>query len=377
MSKSTDSFIYLDNSATTQPYPEVVDAMMPYLTSSYGNPSSLYPLGREAHNAIEHSREIIASLVNASPEEIYFTSGATESNNWAFYINSDKKSLCTAIEHASVYNQPSVSTFNVTQDGFIDKTMLEFTLLDNPFQFLSVMLANNEIGTIQDIQSIGQICYDRFVKFHVDATQGFCYLPIDVKAMHIDYLSASAHKIHGPKGVGILYINKESNLDVPNLLYGGGQEMSLRPGTENVPGIVGFGKAVEIIMNRRESDLNKLSKLRSYMHFQIMNNIDDVELNGTPDFDRRLPGNLNYYFEGIKADELVEMLAENGVYCSAGSACHSGQSAPSHVLKAIGLTDEQAKSSVRFSLGAELEKEDIDNVVKCLKKCVEMLREYC
>ena len=376
MSTDKKEFIYLDNSATTPLYPEVLEAMLPYLTTSYGNPSSLHPLGREAHNAIEHSRQIIASLINAEPSEIFFTSGATESNNWVFQINAQKKCLCMALEHASVYNQPNLSMFNVSEEGFIDKVMLGYTLMDNSFSFLSTMLANNEIGSIQDIQSIGDLCYRNLIKYHVDATQGLCYIPVDVKKMHIDYLSGSAHKVHGPKGVGFLYINKERNLDISQLFYGGDQEQGLRPGTENVAGIVGFGKAVEIMMERREKDLEKLEKLRNYMHFQLMNNLDDVDLNGTPDFERRLPGNLNYCFKDIKADELVEMLAENGVYCSAGSACHSGNGKPSHVLKAIGLSDKDAMSSVRFSLGADLEKEDIDHVVKSLIECVDVLRKY-
>ncbi|WP_035776862.1 cysteine desulfurase family protein [Butyrivibrio sp. AE3004] len=380
MNKTDKQFIYLDNSATTPLYPEVLDAMLPYLTASYGNPSSLYPLGRKAHAAIEHTRSIIASLINASPEEIYFTSGATESNNWVFYMNADKKCLCTAIEHASVINQPNIFTFNVTQEGFVDTSMLDYTLMDNPFELVSTMLANNEIGSIQDIQTIGEICHKHNVKYHVDATQGLCYLPIDVKKSHIDYLSASAHKIHGPKGVGFLYINKDENKDISSditpLMYGGGQEQGLRPGTENVAGIVGFGKAIEVMMQRREDDLQKLTKLRNYMHYQIMNTIDDVEINGTYDFDRRLPGNLNYCFADIKSDELVEMLSEKGIYCSTGSACHNGSGKPSHVLKAIGLTDKQAMSSVRFSLGPDLDKTDIDVVVQTVINCVYTLRKY-
>lgn len=369
-------FIYLDNAATTPLYPEVLDAMLPYLTTSYGNPSSLYPLGREAYSAITDARSVIASLINAEPSEIFFTSGATESNNWVFYINSDKKSLCTAIEHASVYNQPNINTFNVIQSGLLDEMMLDFTLHDNRYELFSCMLVNNEIGTIFPVNKYGEICKKNEVLFHVDATQGLCYVPIDVKASHIDYLSASAHKIHGPKGIGFLYVNKDIQSSFVPMLYGGSQESGMRAGTENVAAIVGFAKAIEIMLQRRDKDLEELSKLRNYLHFQIMNNIDDVELNGTAEFTERIVSNLNYTFKGIHSDELVEMLAENGIYCSAGSACHSSSSKPSHVLKAIGLTDDEAKSSVRFSLGADLKKEDIDRVVKILIKCVNTLREY-
>lgn len=377
--------IYLDNAATTPLLPEVLSSMLPFLSDSFGNASSVHPLGLSARRAIEHSRQIIADSINASPEEIFFTSGATESNNWIHYMYSDKCVYVSSIEHPSMY----MSNFNdrvfyipVDPSGFVTQTTVEKYMQRGGPELISIMLVNNEIGTIEPIHDIGMICKrlnrnkDIKTYLHVDATQGYCHVPIDVKKDNIAYLSASAHKVHGPKGVGFLYISKDSPFNCCRLLRGGMQENGLRAGTENVAGIVGFGTAVQKSLETMEENEEHLCKLRQYMHYQVMNNISDVVLNGTCDFSRRVSNNLNYLIKGVKGSDLVEVLGENYIYCSAGSACHSGSNEPSHVLKAIGLTTEEANQSVRFSLGPELQKEDIDTVIKNLISAVYSLRKY-
>lgn len=377
--------IYLDNAATTSLLPEVLSSMLPFLSESFGNASSVHPLGLSARRAIEQSRQIIADSINASPEEIYFTSGATESNNWMHYMYKDKHTFVSSIEHPSMYT----SNFNskliyvpVDPSGFVTQSTVEQFLYTYMPDLISVMLVNNEIGTIEPIHDIGMICKkynqkkDTKVYLHVDATQGYCHVPIDVKKDNITYLSASAHKVHGPKGIGFLYVSKDSPFNCCRLLKGGMQENGLRAGTENVAGIVGFGTAVQKSLETMEETEEHLRKLRQYMHYQVMNNISDVMLNGACDFSRRISNNLNYMIKGVKGSDLVEVLGENYIYCSAGSACHSGSNEPSHVLKAIGLTTEEANQSVRFSLGPELQKEDIDIVIKNLIFAVESLRKY-
>ena len=383
-------FIYLDNAATTKVSEPVLKAMMPYLSNLYGNASSAYDLGKMSRDAIDQARKYIADLINAEPEEIYFTSGGSEANNWAIKgLERMKKNLglpftivTNEIEHPSVINacgsvagvvkgndtvfQPE--TPSVDRNGFVVINEEAVASAD----LVSVMFANNEIGTIQPIAEIGKMCRDNDTLFHTDAVQAFGHIPIDVKAMNIDMLSASGHKIHAPKGIGCLYIRK--GVEIEPLIHGGHQERSMRAGTENVAFIVGFGEAAYQAKRTMKKRMKKTETMRDYLWERIRNEIPDCFMNG--DRKNRLPSNLNITFEGIEGESLVLMMDKLGICISAGSACTTGDVKPSHVLKAIGLTDEQAHGTVRISLDEKLKLDDANYVVESLKKCVDRLRKY-
>lgn len=380
-----DQIVYLDNAATTKIDPEVLYAMMPYLREEYGNASASYALGRRAREAVDKAREQVASLINASPEEIFFTSGATEANNWV--TSKAHKCIMSEIEHPSILRAfdtpigkkqkkdmviPIWTLMNGTVDiGFLEDAANQIKKEKAYRPLITVMYANNEIGTIQPIKRISEIAWDLEIPFHTDATQAFGHIPIDVDVLDICYMSASAHKIYGPKGIGMLYCR--DGYPPPSFMRGGHQERGFRAGTENVAGIVGFGKAAELSKERMDGEIPALCELRDYFITAVMDEIRDVRLNGDPI--RRLPNNANLTFRGVDAETLLLLLDEAGICASAGSACTTGERKPSHVLKAIGLTDEQALSTARFTLGRETTYKHIDYTVDVLKKSVEYLRE--
>ena len=368
--------IYLDNAATTKVHPVVLEAMIPFLSDQYGNPSAVYDFGRDSRRAVEKARHIIAKSINATDDEIYFTSGGTEADNTAIkMLSGDTLGVVTSpIEHKAIMNslpKDRVEYLKVKRDGCIDFDSLEETSLFN--KLVSVMYANNETGAIQPIGDIGKYLYGysdlKWTLFHTDAVQAYGHIPIDVKEEHIDLLSASAHKFNGPKGVGFLYINKKIN--VKPFITGGGQERGFRSGTENVASIVGMGKAAEIAMVNMESNARKISSNRDYFERRVKDVIGGVHINGG---EHRLPGHSNFFIEGIKAEEVLELLNSYKIYASSGSACSAKDSAPSYVLKAMGLTDEQANSSLRFSLSAENTVDELDYVVDVLVTAVKLFR---
>lgn len=362
--------IYLDNAATTPIKDEVLDAMMPYLKSDFGNASSAYTIGQVSRKAIEHAREQIASVIGAKPEEIYFTSGGSESNNLALYgtIN-----LVSAIEHPSVKGRAYGRDLNVDEHGFADLEMLKGMLyLD--WDTVSIQIANNEIGTIQPVEAIGKICRQYGVRFHTDAVQAFGQVPINVDKMNIDMLSASGHKFGAMKGVGFLYIRK--GVKVVPLILGGHQERGLRAGTENVAGIVGMGVAAELANKTMEARANKERVMQSLMVKRLTEEIEGVKINGAPLGENRLPNNISITIDGINGETLVLLLDNMGICVSAGSACTSNSPEPSYVLKAIGLTDEQALSTIRITLSDTTTEQEVHYTVDAIKKCVERLRGF-
>ena len=376
--------IYMDNAATTSLNEDALKEMLPYLKEGYGNPSSIYSLGRIASKEIEKCREKIANIFNADTQEIYFTSCGTESDNWAIRgtayagLKKGKNHIITSkIEHHAVLNTVKtlekegfeVTYLEVDSNGFINLKELESAIKENT-ALVSIMYANNEIGTIQDIKSIGKICREKGVIFHTDAVQAAGHLNIDVKDENIDLLSISGHKFHGPKGVGALYIKK--GIRILNLTQGGGQERGKRPGTENVAGIVGMSKALEVSMKKR-LEKNLTLKQKSNIIINSLLNIERSRLNG--DKNKRLPGNINICFEGIEGESLLLLLDAAGICASSGSACTSGSLDPSHVLLAIGLPHEIAHGSLRLSLDDSTTNEEIDYVVKEVEKAVKRLRE--
>lgn len=367
---------YLDNAATTKPAPEVVDAMKPYLTTEYGNASSLHSLGRTAREAVEKSREAIAKQINASPEEIIFTSGGSESDNTALFgmVSKEKNHVITSrIEHPAVYNtckylekQGYVVTFlDVDEYGLVDSSQLADSITDET-AVVSVMHANNEIGTVQPVESIGKICSEHDVPFHTDAVQSFTKEPIDVKNQDISLASFSAHKIHGPKGVGALYIRKGTKLN--KLVHGGSHEHNLRAGTENVPGIVGFAKAVELAKPEHN---NQMKKLRDQLIKGVMR-IEDTLLNGHPI--QRLCNNTHFCFKFIEGEALVYYLDNLGVSASTGSACSSHSLEPSHILTAIGRDAVTSHGSLRLSLSRYTTKEEVDYAIEKVDETIKKLR---
>lgn len=376
-------FIYLDNAATTKTSPEVVKAMLPYFSESYGNPSSIYSIGGEAKMAVENAREVIAKALNAKPEEIYFTGGGSESDNWAIKMSAEKFSkkgkhiITSAIEHHAVLHTCEylekkgfeVTYVGVDEDGIIKIDELERAIRPDTI-LISVMAANNEIGTIQPFARIGEIAKKHGIPFHTDAVQAFGHCPIDVEKDNIDMLSASAHKLNGPKGIGFLYVRK--GIYLPNLIHGGQQEQGRRAGTENVPGIVGLGAAVTEAMASMDKRAAYEKELRDYMIERILGEIPYCRLNGHRE--KRLPNNVNVSIRFIEGESLLMMLDMKGICASSGSACTSGSLDPSHVLLAIGLPHEIAHGSLRMSLSDETTKEDIDYTVDALKKIVERLR---
>ena len=375
--------IYLDNAATTKTAPEVVQAMLPYFSEYYGNPSSIYDFAGKSKEAITKGREQIAEVLGAKKEEIYFTAGGSESDNWALkatfeaYKAKGNHIITTKIEHHAILHTceylekrgAKITYVDVDENGIVKLDELEKAITPETI-LISVMFANNEIGTIQPIREIGEIAHENGIIFHTDAVQAFCHEPINVDEYHIDMLSASGHKFHGPKGVGFLYIRK--GLKLRSFIHGGAQERKRRAGTENVPGIVGLGKAVEIGMAELENNKKKETELRDYLIGRVMDEIPYTRLNGHRT--NRLSNNANFAFQFIEGESLLIMLDMDGICGSSGSACTSGSLDPSHVLLAIGLPHEIAHGSLRLTLSEETTKEEIDHTVDCLKKIVEKLR---
>ena len=376
-----DKLIYLDNAATTKTSPEVVEAMLPYFTEHYGNPSSIYSFAAANKEVISKQRETIAGVIGAKENEIYFTAGGTEADNWALTATAEaygakgKHIITTKIEHHAVlhtceYLQKrgyEVTYLDVDEYGVVDPKSVEAAIRPDTI-LISVMFANNEIGTVEPIKEIGAIAHEKGILFHTDAVQAFCQIPIDVDECHIDMLSASGHKLNGPKGIGFLYIRK--GVKIRSLIHGGAQERRRRAGTENVPGIVGFGKAVEIAAASMERRMEKESQLRDYLIEKIEKEIPYCRLNG--DRERRLPNNVNFSFQYIEGESLLIMLDMKGICASSGSACTSGSLDPSHVLLAIGLPHEIAHGSLRLTLGDDTTKEDLDYVTTCLKEITDV-----
>lgn len=375
---------YFDHSATTPVNKEVLKEMMPYFSLEYGNPSSMYTLGRTAKRAKENARKQVAEALNCNPEEVYFTACGSESDNLAIkgiaYANRYRGNhiITSKIEHPAVLNTCktlekegfSVTYLNVDENGFINLEELRNSITTSTI-LITIMFANNEIGTIEPIAKIGEIAKMYNVIFHTDAVQAVGNIKIDVKQMNIDSLSMSAHKFYGPKGVGALYI--KSNINFRKLQDGGHQEKDKRAGTENVAGIVGLGKAIELANKNIMNYNKKLMFLRNYCIEQIKSKIPEIKING--DMESRLPGNVNISFKGIDGQDLLLKLDEQGICASSGSACSSGNKSASHVLTAIGLSEELSKSTLRLTFGNENTKEDVDYLVKCLEECVKILRK--
>ena len=376
--------IYLDNAATTKTAPEVVDAMIPYFTEHYGNPSSVYSFASGNKEVVSRQREIIAQALGAQANEIYFTAGGSESDNWALkataeaYEKKGKHIITTKIEHHAILHTCEylekqrgfeITYLDVDENGVVKLDELKKAIRPDTI-LISVMFANNEIGTIQPIREIGEIAQEHKILFHTDAVQAFGQIPIDVDACHIDMLSASGHKLNGPKGIGFLYIRK--GVKIRSFVHGGAQERKRRAGTENVPGIVGMGAAVESAMRTMETRTTKERKLRDYLIERIETEIPYCRLNG--DRTNRLPNNVNFSFRFIEGESLLIMLDMKGICASSGSACTSGSLDPSHVLLAIGLPHEIAHGSLRMTLGEETTREDLDYTVDTLKEIVANLR---
>ncbi|MEF9945014.1 MAG: cysteine desulfurase NifS [Lachnospiraceae bacterium] len=379
-----DKVIYLDNAATTKTAPEVVEAMLPYFTENFGNPSSVYGFASKNKEVIAKQRDIIADALGAKPEEIYFTAGGSESDNWALkataeaYANKGNHIITTKIEHHAILHTGDylkgrgyeVTYLDVDEKGLVNLEELKAAIRPTTI-LISVMFANNEIGTIEPIKEIGAIAHEQGILFHTDAVQAFGQVPIDVEECHIDMLSASGHKLNGPKGIGFLYIRK--GVKIGSFVHGGAQERKRRAGTENVPGIVGLGTAVARAMNSMEERTQKEVQLRDYLMQRVLTEIPYSRLNGHET--TRLPNNANFCFRFVEGESLLIMLDMKGICGSSGSACTSGSLDPSHVLLAIGLPHEIAHGSLRLTLNEEITKGDIDYVVEELKKIVAHLRD--
>jgi len=375
--------IYLDNAATTKVRKEVVEAMMPYIESNYGNPSSVYRIGRENKEAIEVARDKVAEILNAKASEIYFTSCGTEADNWAIkgiaeaYKKKGNHIITSKIEHHAVLdackylekNGYEVTYVDVDEDGVVKLDELKKAIKDTT-TLITIMYANNEVGTVQPISEIADIAMENGIKFHTDAVQAVGHLKIDVVEQKIDALSISAHKFNGPKGVGVLYLKR--GIGISKYLHGGAQERNKRAGTENVAYIVGLAKALELAEKEREEEYEKISNLRDYFIKSIEEKIDHVKLNGHRE--KRLPGNVNFSFRFIEGESILLMLDMEDIAASSGSACASGSLDPSHVLLSLGLNHETAHGSIRFSLGRFSTKEEVDKVLEVLPKIIERLR---
>ena len=375
--------IYLDNAATTKTAPEVAEAMLPYFSELYGNPSSVYSFSQKSREAITKARETIAKSMGAKTEEIYFTAGGSESDNWALkaaaeaYGSRGKHIITTKIEHHAILHTAEwlekhgfeVTYLDVDEWGSVRLEELKKAIRPTTI-LISVMFANNEIGTIQPIKEIGGIAKEHGILFHTDAVQAFGQLPIHVDELHIDMLSASAHKLNGPKGIGCLYIRK--GVKIRSFVHGGAQERKRRAGTENVPGIVGFGAAVERAMRTMDERAAKERELRNYLIDRVMREVPYTRVNGHRT--NRLPNNANFSFQFIEGESLLIMLDMDGICGSSGSACTSGSLDPSHVLLAIGLPHEIAHGSLRLTLSEETTREELGYVVESMKKIVEKLR---
>ena len=375
--------IYMDNAATTQVYPEVFDAMKPYFTEFYGNPSSIYSFAGNSKKAVEDARKTIADFLGARTEEIYFTGGGSESDNWALkatadaYANKGKHIITSKIEHHAILHTCEylekkgfeVTYLDVDENGFVNPADVEKAIRPDTI-LVSIMTANNEIGTIEPIAEIGKIAKDHGVLFHTDAVQAFGHSPMNVDEMNIDMLSASGHKINGPKGIGIMYIRK--GVKIGSFVHGGAQERQRRAGTHNVPGIVGIGKAVELARDNMKERMEYETKLRDHLISRVMEEIPYAKLNG--DKVKRLPNNVNVCFRFIEGESMLILLDQNGVCGSSGSACTSGSLDPSHVLLAIGLPHEIAHGSLRLTLSEKNTMEEVDFTVDKLKGIIERLR---
>ena len=376
--------IYLDNAATTKTAPQVLEAMLPYFSEHYGNPSSIYGLAGESREAVDKAREQIARVLNAPAKDIYFTAGGTEADNWALkaafeaYKGKGNHIITTKIEHHAILHTcqylekergTRVTYLDVDEQGVVKLDQLEAAITPETI-LISVMFANNEIGTLQPVKEIGAIAREHGILFHTDAVQAFGQVPIDVEEMGIDMLSSSAHKINGPKGIGFLYIRK--GLKLRSFIHGGAQERKRRAGTENVPGIVGYGAAAALAAETMEERAAKEQALRDHMIKRILEEIPHSRLNGHPQ--RRLPNNVNVCFRFVEGESLLILLDMAGICASSGSACTSGSLDPSHVLLAIGLPHEIAHGSLRLTLSHETTREEVDYTVDQIKEIVERMR---
>ncbi len=375
---------YFDNAATTAVREEVLKEMIPYFTINYGNPSAIYQVGREAKRGMDKARQRVADAINCNMHEIYFTSCGSESDNLAIkgvaYANKEKGNhiITTKIEHHAVLNSCQtlerqgfkVTYLNVDEEGTVNIQELLNSITENTI-LISIMFANNEIGTIEPIEKIGKIARDKNILFHTDAVQAIGNVRIDVQKLNVDLLSMSGHKFYGPKGIGALYVKDGVNFE--KIQDGGHQEKNKRAGTENVAEIVGLGKAIELIYNEFDQYNKKLRDLRDYYFSEVEKKIPDIKINGNRE--NRLPGNANVSFKGVNAQKLLFSLDELGICASAGSACSTGESEPSHVLTSIGLSKELSSSTLRTSFGYSNTKEDIDFLVESLQNLVEELRK--
>lgn len=374
----------MDHAATTEMLPEVREAMEPYLREEYGNASTSYDMGVRMHDAIEEAREKIARVIDAQPEEIFFTSGGSESDNWVIKSvagekkNSGKHLITTRIEHHAVLRSCQyleslgyeVTYLDVDDYGLVSAEEVVHALREDT-TLVSVMTGNNEIGTLEPIADIGAQLRARGIAFHTDAVQAVGQIPLSMMRLPVDYLSASAHKFHGPKGVGFLYARK--NQDLSSFIHGGSQERGKRAGTENVAGIVGMAQALAIAAQEMPYTRGKLTRLRNYFVERVRHEIPNIRLNGHPY--KRLPGNVNFSIEGIDATALLVLLEEEGICASAGSACNTGQTRISHVIEAIRVPENYAAGSVRFTMGRDTTRRDVDACVDALKRCVIILRQ--
>ncbi|MBP3489786.1 MAG: cysteine desulfurase NifS [Roseburia sp.] len=376
--------IYMDNAATTPVKPEVLEAMLPYFTEKFGNPSSIYSISSETKKAITDAREVIARTINTTPENIYFTAGGSESDNWALkaaadaYESKGKHIITTKIEHHAILHTCEylekkgfeVTYLDVDENGLVKPDELRAAIRPDTI-LISVMFANNEIGTIEPVAEIGEIAHEHGVLFHTDAVQAYTQVPIDVEAMNIDMLSASGHKINGPKGIGFLYIRK--GVKIRSFVHGGAQERHRRAGTENVAGIIGLAKAAELATANLKERTEAERKVRDHLISRIEKEIPYAKLNG--DRTKRLPNNVNFSFRFIEGESMLILLDGKGICASSGSACTSGSLDPSHVLLAIGLPHEIAHGSLRLTISDDTTMEDADFVVDNLKEIVGHLRE--
>ena len=376
--------VYLDYSATTPVKEEVLKEMIPYFTEKFGNPSSLYDMGLESKEAVDKARQQVAALINADPSEIYFTAGGTEADNWAVFGTAEKfrakgnHIITTKVEHHAMLHSCAylekegydVTYLDIDKDGRVDLKQLEDAITDKTI-LISIMLVNNETGTIEPVKEAAAIAKKHKILFHTDAVQALGNVPIDVKDMGIDMMSMSSHKIYGPKGIGALFIRKGVRID--NYMHGGAQENNRRAGTENLAGIVGFGKAAQLAKENFDAHVKHSSQMRDYLKDRILSEIPDTFVNGT--MDGRHPGNLNVTFEYIEGESILLLLNQFGISVSTGSACSSKSLEPSHVLAALGVPDEMIHGTVRFTVGDMTTKEDIDYVVDNLKTVVARLRE--
>lgn len=376
--------VYMDYSATTPVKKEVLDAMLPYFSEHFGNPSSLYSIAQESKEALEKARGQVASLIGAKANEVFFTAGGSEADNWALEGVADALKdkgnhiITTKIEHHAILHTAEylekhgidVTYLDVDAEGRVNPVDVEKAITDKTV-LISIMMVNNEVGTIEPIKEIAEIAHNHGILLHTDAVQALGNVPIDVNNMSIDLMSMSGHKIYGPKGVGALYIRKGTKIS--NFIHGGAQEMKKRAGTENLAGIVGFGKAAELAKENLESHINRISELRDYFISEVTSKIPDTIVNGS--MEHRHPGNANISFEYIEGESMLILLDMNGISVSTGSACSSKSLTPSHVLSAMGIPVERIHGTLRFTIGDPTTKEDIDYVIEKLVEIVQKLRE--